>query len=81
MITEPGNSSTPDWGDHSVRGRRRAIPATCQLHRGARGFTNLMVSKRDGTIVLDPHVTGSCVIALDEDGGIALRDTLTEWLG
>jgi hypothetical protein len=61
--------------------RRRAIPATCALHRGPVGFTNLLVTKRDGTIVLDPHVDGSCVICLDEDGATALRDTLMEWLG
>ncbi len=61
--------------------RRRTIPATCALHRGAVGFTNLLVSKRDSAIVLDPHVDGSCVICLDEDGATALRDTLTEWLG
>jgi hypothetical protein len=50
------------------RSRRKTIPATCGLHRGPIGFTNLMVSKRDGTIVLDPHVDGSCVIYLDEEG-------------
>jgi hypothetical protein len=63
------------------RSRRKAIPATCGLHGGSIGFTNLLVSKRDGTIVLDPHVDGSCVIYLDEDGARKLRDTLTEWLG
>jgi hypothetical protein len=51
------------------------------LHRAAVGFTNLLVTKRDGTIVLDPHVDGSCVICLGEDGATALRNTLTEWLG
>jgi hypothetical protein len=61
--------------------RRKVIPATCELHRGPVGFTNLLVTKRDGTIVLDPHVTGSCVISLDEEGATTLRDTLTEWLG
>jgi hypothetical protein len=61
--------------------RRKAIPATCELHRGAKGYTNLMVSKRGGTIVLDPHVTGSCVISLEEPSSTALRDMLTEWLG
>ncbi len=60
---------------------RRAISATCALHRGPTGFTNLLVSKRDGTIVLDPHVDGSCVIFLDQDAATALCDTLTEWLG
>jgi hypothetical protein len=62
-------------------GQRRTVPATCELHRGPIGFTNLLVSKRDGTIVLDPHVDGSCVIYLDQDGATELCDTLTEWLG
>jgi hypothetical protein len=76
VTEEPDNRA-----DHPSSGRRRVIPATCELHRGAVGFTNLLVTKRDGTIVLDPHVDGSCVIRLDEDGARALRDTLTEWLG
>ncbi|MGH4010660.1 MAG: hypothetical protein ACRDTH_21280 [Pseudonocardiaceae bacterium] len=45
------------------------------------GFTNLMVSKRDGAIVLDPHVAGSCVLILDETAATALFDLLGEWLG
>jgi hypothetical protein len=62
-------------------GHRKVIHATCALHRGPVGFTNLVVRKRDGEIELDPHVTGACVITLDEDGACALRDALTEWLG
>ena len=61
-------------------GRRKAIPATCALHRGPRGFTNLMVNMRGQTIVLDPHVAGCCVITLDEVGARALCDALMEWL-
>ena len=57
-----------------------AIAVTCSQH-GAIGFTNLMVSKRDGAIVLDPHVVGSCVITLDEAAATALFDILGEWLG
>jgi hypothetical protein len=45
------------------------------------GFTNLMVSTRDGMVVLDPHITGSCVIKMDEAAACLLRDALTEWLG
>jgi sulfur transfer protein SufE len=41
----------------------------------------VVVSKRDGTIVFDPHVTGACVLTLAEDVAVALRDALTEWLG
>lgn len=61
-------------------GRRKAIPATCQLHRGPMGFANLMVSEYNGKIVFDSHVTGACVISLDEEGAITLRDLLTWWL-
>ncbi len=61
--------------------RRKAIPATCGLHRGPIGFANLLVSMHGGTIVLDPHVTGECVIGLDEEGGKTPRNILTEWLG
>jgi hypothetical protein len=80
-VTTKSNPSAPDYGDRPVGRRRKAIPATCQLHRGPVGFANLMVSKCDDTIVFDPHVTGSCVISLHEDGAIALRNLLTEWLG
>jgi hypothetical protein len=76
VTEEPHNRA-----DHPSSGRRRVIPATCELHRAAVDFTNLLVTKRDGTIVLDPHVDGSCVIRLGEDGATALRNTLTEWLG
>jgi hypothetical protein len=58
----------------------RAIAVTCMQH-GAAGFTNLMVSKHDGAIVLDPHVAGSCVITLNETAATALFDLLGEWLG
>ncbi|MDQ3763149.1 MAG: hypothetical protein M3460_16335 [Actinomycetota bacterium] len=72
----------PDQGDHHARhGRRKTIPATCERHRGPIGFTNLQVTQRDNNIVLDPHVDGSCVIYLNQDGATELRDTLTEWLG
>jgi hypothetical protein len=50
-------------------------------HAGARGFTNLVVTRRDGDIELDPHATGACVISLDESGARDLCETLTEWLG
>jgi hypothetical protein len=58
----------------------RTISATCQIH-GAKGFCNLRVTKTGGGIVLDPHVAGSCVITLDDQGAAALRDLLIEWQG
>jgi hypothetical protein len=60
---------------------RRLINAHCARHGGTPGLTNLVVSKRDGEIELDPHVDRSCVITLDEPGATVLRDALTEWLG
>jgi hypothetical protein len=60
---------------------RLVIHATCALHRGPAGFANVVVSKRDGTIELDPHVTGACVLTLAEEEAVVLRDVLTRWLG
>jgi hypothetical protein len=52
-----------------------------QLEQGPVDVTNLVVSKRNGTIVLDPQVPGSCVISLDEQGATALCNLLSVWLG
>ena len=67
--------------DHDRNASRRVIPATCTKHAGAWGFTNLVVTRRDGDIELDPHATGVCVVRLDENGARDLCETLTEWLG
>jgi hypothetical protein len=68
-------------GTNEVASSRRVIHATCSLHRGPVGFANLVISKRGGRIEFDPHVTGSCVITLDEDGARVLFEALGEWLG
>jgi hypothetical protein len=66
----------------SVKGSNRcAIPATCTTHGGTPGFTNLVVSKRGGIVLFDPHVDGSCLITLDEAGARTLFEALQEWLG
>ncbi len=74
-----------NWHSYYIDGpnkrRRKAIPATCGVHRGPIGFANLLVSMQGGSIVLDPHVTGECVIALDEEGATALCNTVLRWLG
>jgi hypothetical protein len=62
------------------RGNRKAIPVTCAVHRGPRGFANLVVERQGSDIVLDPHVTGECVIILDEAAATALFDVLGTWL-
>jgi hypothetical protein len=57
----------------SARGsHRRVIMTTCQAH-GADGFTNLLVTKEDGVIVLNPHVASCCVLRLDELAATALH--------
>lgn len=74
-------SGVPDPDQPPPARTRRVIHGTCTLHRGPIGFTNLVITKVGGTIELDPHVTGACIIHLDETEASALRDTLTEWLG
>lgn len=60
---------------------RRAIPVTCTQHGGTPGFTNLVITQRDGDIELDPHVDRGCVLLLDETGARALSRALQELLG
>lgn len=57
------------------------IHVSCSTHGGPAGFANLVMRKREGTIELDPHATGGCVIELGKDAATAVRDQLTEWLG
>jgi len=67
--------------DNSARGsHRRVIMTTCQAH-GAAGFTNLLVTKENGVIVLNPHVANCCVLRLDEQAATALHEILGGWLG
>jgi hypothetical protein len=79
-VTTSGTTNIPPTQPKRDR-RRVVIHASCSVHQGAVGFTNLLVSKRDGEIELDPHVDGSCLLTLAEDEACALRDALTEWLG
>lgn len=73
------DGATGDTG--AARANRRAIGVSCALHRGPQGFANLVMEKRGGEIILDPHVTGGCVIILDEAAAAAIFDQLGEWLG
>ena len=54
------------------------IHASCSVHQGPAGFTNLVVSQHGGEIEFDPHVDGSCKLTLCENEARALRDVLTE---
>lgn len=57
-----------------------AITIPCS-QPGSAGFTQLMVSERDGVLVLTPQGSDSCVITLDEAAATALFDLLGERLG
>ncbi|MBV8540630.1 MAG: hypothetical protein JO063_02980 [Pseudonocardiales bacterium] len=63
------------------RENRRAIGVTCAVHKGPRGFTNLVAEKQGSEIILDPHVTGGCVIILDEAAATVLFEAFRIWLG
>lgn len=62
-------------------GDRRVLHATCTTHRGPTGFTNLVITKRGGVIFFDPHVTGACIVTLDEPEARKLAQALADWLG
>ncbi|MGH3771296.1 MAG: hypothetical protein ACRDRW_07870 [Pseudonocardiaceae bacterium] len=63
------------------RANRRAIGVTYAVHKGPRGFANLVVEKQGGENVLAPHVTGEYVIILDESAATVLFDVLGKCLG
>jgi hypothetical protein len=83
LVPDPQVSNTASESPTPQRARdpRRVIHASCSVHQGAAGFTNLVVSKRGGEIELDPHADGGCLLTLRENEACALRDALTEWLG
>lgn len=76
--TDPATPQRSTSGGRSSH--RRVVMTTCQAH-GSAGFTNLLVTKQDGVIVLDPHVANCCVLRLDEQAARSLLGILGEWLG
>jgi hypothetical protein len=77
VLDEP----TPQCKENNVRrSHRLVIATTCQAH-GAAGFTNLLVTKEDGVIVLNPHLANCCVLRMNEQTARALHGILGEWLG
>ena len=81
MSTERRSASGSDHGDQPNGQRRIVIPATCQVEGASVQAITLVVSKRGGTIVLDPQIPGACVMSLDEDGARKLDSLLSVWLG
>jgi hypothetical protein len=65
---------------NASRDNRQAIPVTRALHKGPRGFANLVVERQRGDIIFDPHVTGACVIIFDDDAANTLFTLLGKWL-
>ncbi|MGH3673125.1 MAG: hypothetical protein ACRDSH_21275 [Pseudonocardiaceae bacterium] len=76
--TDPATPQRSNSGARSSH--RRVVMTTCQAH-GSAGFTNLLVTKQDGVIVLDPHLANCCVLRLDEQAARSLLGILGEWLG
>ncbi len=77
MVDEPTRPRQENSARHS---HRLVIRTTCQAH-GAAGFTNLLVTKEDGVIVLNPHLANCCVLRMDEQAARALHGIFGEWLG
>jgi hypothetical protein len=74
------STTFPRTGTGARASHRRVVMTSCQAH-GSTGFTNLQVTKENGTIVLNPHVANCCVLRLDEHAARALLGILAEWLG
>lgn len=81
MIRAATDPATLQRGESNApSSHRRVVVTTCQAH-GAVGFTNLLVTKQDGIIVLNPHIANCCVLRLDEQAARSLLGILGEWLG
>lgn len=61
-------------------GDRLVLHVTCQIHEGAEGFTNLVVTRKNNTITLNPHADNSCALTLDAATANVFYETLGEWL-
>jgi hypothetical protein len=75
VLANSGPITGPTRNSH-----RRVVMRTCQAH-GAAGFTNLLVTKEDGAVVLNPHLANCCVLRLDEQAATDVHKVLGEWLG
>lgn len=80
-LEQPVSTPNTDRPEPPAARGRVLIHASCSVHQGARGFTNLVIRKLNWEVELDPHVDGSCKLALAEDAACTLRDALIEWLG
>lgn len=79
---EPGRGDTNTGKVLNAMVNRRTIHVTCRTAgHSAAGCCNLVVTREDAEIVLNPHAANCCVIALNEASAGELRDVLTELLG
>jgi hypothetical protein len=60
---------------------RKVIHATCAIHPGTRGFTNLELIWDGEDLVLHPHATGVCKLIFNEAEARALHGFIAEALG
>jgi hypothetical protein len=68
-------------GTNDAAGSRKVISATCALHPGTPGFTNLELTWDGEDLVLHPHATGVCKLILNEAEVGELYAFLDEVLG
>jgi hypothetical protein len=75
------NDTEPQPGRSKRDPNRRVVMCHCMVHGGPRDFTNLVLTKRDSEIEMNPYATGRCIIVLDQNAATKLFDVLGEWLG
>lgn len=80
LVTIRSALSDQQKRDAPARSNRLVLHVTCQVHEGSEGFTNLVVTRNNNTVALNPHVDNSCILTLDEVAANLLHDTLGEWL-
>jgi hypothetical protein len=61
-----------------VGANRKVIMTACHAQRGY--CTNLLVTKDEGVIVLNPHIANCCVLRLKSAGRDRAANGLGEWL-
>jgi hypothetical protein len=75
------NQPLPRRDEKNARtSQRHVIMTICQEH-GTAGFINLLMTRENGVIVLNPHLASCFVLRLDEKAATSLHDILGEWLG
>lgn len=62
------------------RPTRRVVPATCSVHGGTKGFTNVVLVRSTNGLTVDPHATGCCLIEFTPEEARDLHAAIGELL-